>query len=244
MAFPLDQGRSTKFARRLFTPLPGRYDLLAELLSFGQNAAWRREMVGKAVRENPDLLLDVATGTGGVARQIVRRSSASVVALDVTSAMLHCASQRNTSEGVSDRISLVQASAESLPFPDATFQAVTFTYLLRYVPDPASTILELARVLRPAGVMASLEFAVPPSQTWRRAWWLYTRGVLPLAGLATGGPEWYRVGRFLGPSISQHYSRYSIDWTVAAWRAAGLKGVRLKRMSLGGGLVMWGTKDG
>ncbi len=237
-----DDGRSNRFAVGLFTPLPTRYDRLAELLSFGQNGRWRREMVGHVVTDDPALVLDVATGPGGVARQVVRRSSAQVVGLDVTAAMLAAASDLVAADGVADRVSLVQATGERLPFPDGTFDALTFTYLLRYVPDPAAVVAELARVVRPGGAIASLEFHVPPSPAWRTAWWAYTRAVLPLAGALTGGREWYEVGRFLGPSISGHYRRFPLEWTIGAWRRAGIVEVGHRQMSLGGGLVMWGRK--
>jgi demethylmenaquinone methyltransferase/2-methoxy-6-polyprenyl-1,4-benzoquinol methylase len=119
---------------------------------------------------------------------------------------------------------------------------VTFTYLLRYVADPAATLVELARVLKPGGPMASLEFYVPPNPFWKAWWWLYTRAALPAAGRVTGGKQWATVGRFLGPSISEHYRRYPLEWTIDAWRDAGLQQVGTRVMSLGGGLVMWGTK--
>ena len=90
--------------------------------------------------------------------------------------------------------------------------------------------------------MASLEFCVPPSAFWRFWWHGYTALVLPAGGLITGGPRWYRVGRFLGPSIAGHYRRYPDDWTVRAWQQAGLTDVGYRLMSLGGGLVMWGTR--
>ena len=132
--------------------------------------------------------------------------------------------------------------AEQLPFPDASFDALTFTYLLRYVRDPQATLAELARVLKPGGTMASLEFCVPAGPFWHPAWWAYTWMVLPAGGLLLGGREWFRVGRFLGPNISGHYRRYPIAWTVAAWEKAGLTDVGTRIMSLGGGLVMWGTR--
>jgi len=132
--------------------------------------------------------------------------------------------------------------ADQLPFADATFDAVTFSYLLRYVDDPAATLAEMARCLRPGGTLASLEFHVPPQQDWRAAWWCYTRLALPVLGGLTGGPAWYRVGRFLGPSISAHCRQYPLGAQVSAWRAAGLTDVGVKLMSLGGGLVMWGRK--
>lgn len=237
-------GRSTHFAQGLFAQLPDRYDRLAEWLSFGQNGRWRKEMVAHAVADAPGLVLDVATGPAGVARQLAKRSKATVVGIDITASMLRAASSLVAADGLSERITLVRGTGEQLPFPDDCFDALTFTYLLRYVPDPAAVLSELARVVRPGGAIASLEFCVPPSPAWHAAWVGYTRLVLPVAGALTGGREWYEVGRFLGPSISKHYARYPIAWTERAWQDAGITDVHSKQMSLGGGLVMWGRKSG
>lgn len=241
-----------RFARELFDGLPGRYDALAELLSFGQNGRWRAAMVdrvadgaaGAGVVGPGDTILDVATGTAGVALMLEERTGARVVGLDLTEAMLRQGRANVARHGRSDRITLLLGQGERLPFPDACFAGLTFTYLLRYVADPAAALTELARVVRPGGVMASLEFHVPPPPLWRPLWWLYTRAVLPVGGALLGGREWFEVGRFLGPSISRHYERYSDDWTTDAWRRAGLVDVGLRTMSLGGGVVMWGRKAG
>jgi demethylmenaquinone methyltransferase/2-methoxy-6-polyprenyl-1,4-benzoquinol methylase len=236
-------GEHGRFARRLFAPLPDRYDRLAEWLSFGQNRRWRHEMVAHLLAGRPSLLLDVASGTAGVA--IAEASAAPqlrIVGVDLSEAMLGRGRANVAGAGLADRVVLALARGEQLPFADATFDAVGFTYLLRYVPDPAAAVAELARVLRPGGVLANLEFLVPRSRFWRAWWWLYTRAVLPAAGLLTGGRGWFKVGAFLGPSISGHYRRYPLEWTVGAWEAAGITAVRVRRMSLGGGLVMWGRK--
>jgi demethylmenaquinone methyltransferase/2-methoxy-6-polyprenyl-1,4-benzoquinol methylase len=232
----------TSFAQQLFAPLPARYDRLEELLSFGQNARWRRAMVDQALVGRPQRVLDVATGTAGVAVQLAARSDARVLGVDVTEQMLLGGRQRVARAGFSDRVSLVAGDAQRLPLADASVDALTFTYLLRYVDDPGATLAELARVLRPGGRMASLEFAVPPNRVWRAAWWVYTRWLLPVAGAAAGGRPWWQVGRFLGPNISAHYRRWSLPWTVAAWERAGFVDVGHRQMSLGGGLVMWGTR--
>jgi demethylmenaquinone methyltransferase / 2-methoxy-6-polyprenyl-1,4-benzoquinol methylase len=243
-AEPAPAAERNRFAQQLFTPLPARYDRLAEVLSFGQNGRWRRAMIGHAAPAASDTVLDVASGTAGVALQIAARTGARVVGLDLTEQMLR-QGQRNVGDSaVSDRIELVAGRAEQLPFADATFDGLTFTYLLRYVADPQATLRELARVVKPGARVASLEFLVPPSRFWRAWWWLYTRLLLPAGGLITGGREWYAVGRFLGPSISRHYRRYPVSWTVDAWRAAGFTDVGVQVMSLGGGLVMWGTRAG
>jgi demethylmenaquinone methyltransferase / 2-methoxy-6-polyprenyl-1,4-benzoquinol methylase len=233
--------KKNEFARQIFSGLPRHYDLLAEMLSLGQNGRWRRAMVDQVVAANPATILDVATGTAGVALDLARRTQATITGIDLTEAMLQRAREKVTAQGYTRRISLLAGRAEALPFPDAAFDALTFTYLLRYVADPASTLRELVRVLKPGGLMASLEFSVPPNPFWHACWWLYTRLALPAAGRLVS-PEWFRVGRFLGPNISQHYRRYPLPWTVQAWQDAGMVGVRARVMSLGGGVVMWGRK--
>jgi len=235
--------RRNSFAQQLFAPLPARYDRLAELLSFGQNGRWRRAMVDRLVQAgSTGTILDVAAGTAGVSLQIADRTGAQVIGLDLTPQMLATGARNVAAAGANDHVTLLNARAEQLPFADASVDALTFTYLLRYVGDPQATLAELARVVRPGGTVASLEFNVPPSAFWRFCWHGYTRLVLPLGGLLSGGREWYAVGRFLGPSISGHYRRYPIDWTVRAWEQAGLRDVGYAVMSLGGGLVMWGTR--
>ncbi|HET7173274.1 MAG TPA: class I SAM-dependent methyltransferase [Nocardioidaceae bacterium] len=232
------------FARDLFDGLPHRYDRLEELLSFGQNRRWRDAMVRAVAtaRPAPRRVLDVASGTAGVALLLARRTAADITGVDLTPQMLAEGQRQVRARGQSGRIRLVCGNACDLPFGDETFDALTFTYLLRYVDDPAATLRELARVVRPGGAVASLEFGVPGRLVPRAAWRAYTRAGLPLGGLVLGGPEWWSVGRFLGPSIEAHYRAYPVDWTVSAWSAAGLAGVRARPMSFGGGLVMWGRK--
>jgi len=234
-----------RVAQDLFDDLPDRYDRLAELLSFGQNRRWRSAMVDHIVPATPGTILDVASGTAGVAIQLARRSPQSkVVGLDLTESMLRRGLRNVVDAGLISRVAVTVGQAERLPFPDAVFDAMTFTYLLRYVTDPQATLQELSRVVRPGGTVASLEFHVPGSRFWWAWWWLYTRVVLPAAGWVTGGREWFEVGRFLGPSIPGHYRNYPLAWTVEAWEKAGFADVGTRIMSLGGGLVMWGTKAG
>ena len=209
-----------RFARQLFDGLPPRYDRLAEVLSFGQNGRWRKAMVDVISVRPGGRVLDVATGPGGVALQLAARTGANVTGVDVTPQMLQAARANVAASPDAGRITLVLGRAEDLPFADATFEALTFTYLLRYVADPAATLRELARVVKPGGVVASLEFHPPRALPWQPLWALYTRMVLPAAGWALGGREWFEVGRFLGPSISRHYRRYPVSWHVDAWRAA------------------------
>jgi demethylmenaquinone methyltransferase/2-methoxy-6-polyprenyl-1,4-benzoquinol methylase len=231
-------------ALELFAGLEDRYDLLSALLSFGQDPRWRRAMVAVVGAGPTERVLDVATGTGMVARELVRRYRCSVVGVDQSAEMLAGATRRLAREpGLATRIELVQGEAERLGFADAEFDHLTFTYLLRYVDDPAATLAELARVVRPGGRIASLEFGVPEPPLWRPLWWLYTRIGLPGLGRLFGR-DWYQVGRFLGPSIEGLYERWSLVRQLELWEGAGISGVRQRRMSLGGGVVTWGIRDG
>lgn len=238
-----DPVTGNEFAVELFSGLPRRYDALAEVLSFAQNARWRHELVARIAVHQPLSILDVATGTAGVAIALARATEASITGVDISHAMLERGRQRVAKAGLEGRIILQPARAEAVPFPAESFDAVSFTYLLRYVANPAATVAELVRVLRPGGHMASLDFYVPPSLGWRASWWAYTRTLLPAGGLALGGRSWWDVGRFLGPNIESFYTRWSLARIVEAWRAAGMVDIGWRVMSLGGGLVMWGTKS-
>lgn len=231
------------FSRQLFAPLPKKYNLLAQILSFGQDRRWRTEMIRHVSPSHPRLVLDVACGPGAVTAQLARTGEATIIGIDLSPEMLREA-QSTVATRYKERVLLVQGHAEELPFADATFDALTFTYLLRYVADPQAVLNELARVVKPGGRIASLEFAVPSRALWRASWWVYTRALLPIAGLLTGGRGWMKVGNFLGPSISSHYRHFPIAWTLEAWRRAGIDHVEFKTMSLGGGLVMWGYRSG
>lgn len=216
---------------------------MAALLSFGQDRRWRRAMVSEIEVGEGGHALDVATGTGAVAVALARRTQGRVTGIDQSERMLRTGLRTISSAGLDGRVRLLLGQAERLPFRDSSFDAVTFTYLLRYVDDPASTLAELVRVLRPGGTLANLEFHVPQRTVWRALWLAYTRAALPLAGMAVSA-GWREVGRFLGPSISAFYRRHPLSSQISWWGAAGLADVRWRVMSLGGGVVIRGIKDG
>ncbi len=227
-------------ALELFRGLPRRYDVLSAALSFWQDPRWRRALVSAVAPAAGERVLDVATGTGMVAAELLARADCSVVGIDQSAEMLAVA--RTRFAGVpSSRVELLEGQAEALPFADESFDALTFTYLLRYVEDPAATVAELARVVAPGGRVASLEFGVPSPAPARAAWRLYTAVGLPTLG-RLASREWGQVGRFLGPSIRGFYAHHPLERIVGYWRAAGLEDVSVRRMSLGGGIVMSGSK--
>ena len=232
----------TRHARELFAGLPSNYDSMAGVLSFWQDPRWRRFMVSRVQVPAGARVLDVATGTGAVAMEVAAKTGAHVVGIDQSEEMLGEGVSRTRRAGFEQRIRFVLGRGERLPFPSGSFDAVTFTYLLRYVDDPPATLGELARVLKPGGTMANLEFHVPGNLLWRALWLAYTRVGLPVGGRLTSD-AWFKVGRFLGPSVSDFYRRHPLPEQLDMWRAAGIGDVRARVMSLGGGVVIWGTKS-
>ncbi|RJQ12791.1 MAG: methyltransferase domain-containing protein [Dehalococcoidia bacterium] len=219
-------------AREIFAPIASNYDRWSAVLSMGQDPRWRAAMVARLDISPDARVLDVAAGTGLITRLVGQRAH-QVVSLDVSAEMLGVAHRRGAAA--------VLATAERLPFADASFDALTFGYLLRYVPAPLDAMRELARVLQPGGTIGMVEFGRPRG-IWRPLWWLFTRFVLPAAG-AAAGRGWSKVGRFLGPSIDAFVDRYPDDEALTGlWEAAGLIDIHIARPSLGGGLLMWGRR--
>jgi demethylmenaquinone methyltransferase / 2-methoxy-6-polyprenyl-1,4-benzoquinol methylase len=230
----------TRHARELFAPLGPTYDRYARLLSFGQDPRWRSFLVTR-IPPDAQRVLDVATGTAAVATELVHGDPArAVVGIDQSPEMLAAGRDRIARAGLSDRIELREGRAEDLPFTDGEFDAVTFTYLLRYVDDVPATLRELVRVVRPGGTVAMLEFGLPRG-AWRPLWELYVRIGLPAAG-AVVSPSWGGVGRFLGPSIRDFWGSWPEPRLLDAWREAGLAEVAARPLSLGGGIVVWGKR--
>jgi demethylmenaquinone methyltransferase/2-methoxy-6-polyprenyl-1,4-benzoquinol methylase len=228
-------------ALELFAPLAETYDRYARLLSFGQDPHWRDFLVSRVEARPVHAVLDVATGTGAVAVELARRYGCTVVGVDQSPEMLAEGRRRVAAAGLAGSIDLREARGEELPFEDASFDALTFTYLLRYVDDPGATMRELARVVRPGGRVAMLEFFRPPSALPRLGWELYVQAGLPAAGKLIS-PGWSEVGRFLGPSIRDFWAQTAPDRLRELWRDAGIADVRGRLLSLGGGIVVWGTR--
>jgi demethylmenaquinone methyltransferase / 2-methoxy-6-polyprenyl-1,4-benzoquinol methylase len=234
-----------RHARHLFAGIAADYDRWAQLLSFGQDRRWHDVMVetiAPAADHDGATIADVATGTGAVAIALARRYPCRVVGIDQSPDMLAGARDRIDAAGLAERIELVEAPAEELPVAPGSVDALTHTYLLRYVDDPAAVLRTLAGAVRPGGMMASLEFGVPRGAELH-AWRAYTRVGLPLAG-ALAGPAWVHTGRFLGPSIERFWETYPLESVVRMWADAGMEHIRSRRLSSGGGIVIWGVRSG
>ena len=228
-------------AQELFAPLAETYDRYARLLSFGQDPRWRSFLVSRVEARPVHVVLDVASGTAAVAIELARRYGCRVVGVDQSAEMLSAGRRRVEAAGLSSAIELREARAEALPFEDATFDGLTFTYLLRYVDDPAATMRELARVVRPGGAVAMLEFFEPPAALPRLAWEAYVRAGLPVLG-RLASHAWGEVGSFLGPSIRDFWAATPPERLRGIWEGAGIVDVQARLLSLGGGIVIWGRR--
>jgi demethylmenaquinone methyltransferase / 2-methoxy-6-polyprenyl-1,4-benzoquinol methylase len=242
VAIPAESAPSPRkrHALNLFSGLPAGYDRMGAVLSFGQDPRWRRALLDAVDPRPGQRILDVATGTGLVAAGLARRG-AEVVGLDQSEHMLAGARARLAAHpDLANHITLVQGEAERLPFADDEFDALTFTYLLRYVDDRQATMRELARVLKPGGRIGMVEFGVPSAPALRTLWRVHTRVGLPLIGRAVSS-SWYEVGRFLGPNIEEFHARE--PHLTALWQQGGFEQVRERAMSFGAGIVMSGVRS-
>jgi demethylmenaquinone methyltransferase/2-methoxy-6-polyprenyl-1,4-benzoquinol methylase len=239
-SYPADPVRRT-LAQDLFDGVAHSYDTWAQVLTFFQYLSWRRFLVSQMALRPGNLVLDVCTGTAGVAMEIADHHDGKIVGLDVSHSMLQAGLSAIEKRSLDGRVQLIQGRAEHLPFPDETFDTVVFTYLLRYVQDPDATIRELSRVLKPGGELLSLEFGIPEALWVRALWLIYNRVVMPIMTLPVSR-SWHRMGCFLGPSISGFCQRCPVDRIATIWRDNGIPLVETRPLLKGAAIVMWGTK--
>jgi demethylmenaquinone methyltransferase/2-methoxy-6-polyprenyl-1,4-benzoquinol methylase len=227
-------------ASALFAGIADGYDRWADVFSLFQYRRWHNSLLAALNPRHGDSILDVSTGTGAVALDLAARGC-TVVGLDISRAMLREALRRAGRFPQPKTVCFAEGRAEELPFPASSFDAVTFTFLLRYVSDPAQPVREIARVLRPGGRVAMLEFGIPAFPITRALWSLYAFALLPfLARLAS--PEWARVGAFLGGSIAGFYRQYPLSRLIADWERAGFTDVTCRPLSFGGAIVVTAVK--
>jgi demethylmenaquinone methyltransferase/2-methoxy-6-polyprenyl-1,4-benzoquinol methylase len=237
---PVDPAKRT-LAQDLFDGVAPSYDTWAQVLTFFQYLRWREFLVSRMALLPGNLVLDVCTGTAGVAMEIADHHDGRIVGLDVSHSMLQAGLRALEKRSLDGRVQLTQGRAEHLPFPDETFDAVVFTYLLRYVQDPDVTIRELSRVLKPGGQLLSLEFDIPEALWMRALWELHNRVVMPIMTMPVSR-SWHRMGCFLGPSISDFCKQYPVERLATIWRGNGIPLVETTRLLQGAAIVMWGTK--
>jgi len=224
-----------RLVRGVFDSVASKYDLMNDLMSGGLHRMWKRFAVAEAGVRPGHLVLDLAGGTGDLARAFARRvgDEGRVVLADINRAMLEQGRRRLVDAGIGGNLSIVQVDAEKLPFADGSFDRVCIAFGLRNVTDKAAALASMWRVLKPGGKLLVLEFS-KPVEPLSPAYDLYSFRVLPLLGrLVANDADSYR---YLAESIRMHPDQ---DTLLAMLEAAGLE--RCRYQNLAGGVVAMHT---
>jgi len=168
----------------MFDRIAPTYNLLNHVLSFGCDFYWRRKLAASLDKNRPLELLDLATGTGDVLISLLRTNPniTKAIGLDISANMLALCRRRIADSGLESRVSLIRADATRTGLPDRSFDVVTIAFGIRNVPDPAETLAEIHRLLRPGGTLLILEFSLPPNRIIRTLYLPYLRYIVPLLG--------------------------------------------------------------
>ncbi|MGD9651142.1 MAG: bifunctional demethylmenaquinone methyltransferase/2-methoxy-6-polyprenyl-1,4-benzoquinol methylase UbiE [Candidatus Dadabacteria bacterium] len=219
----------------LFDKVARRYDSLNTFFSMGMDRLWRRRLA-KSI-SGSKIVLDIATGTGEVAIETVDvLPEARVFGVDPSSEMLLLARRKIVSRGLSERISLARSRAEELPFKDGSFDAVTIAFGIRNTVDPALSLSEMRRVLRPGGKAAVLEFAIPRQKLFAPLYLFYFKNILPLVGSLFGTKSEYK---YLSDSTSAFPQREKF---LDLMKESGLTPEKSIEMMLGIVILYTGVK--
>lgn len=175
------EGSKREQVELMFDRISPKYDLLNRLCSLGTDQGWRRKVIRGLGKEPVGRLLDVATGTADLAI-MGSKVAKHVTGADISAGMLAYGRIKVEKAGLSERIELVQADAVELPFPDASFDAITVAFGVRNFEDLVRGIAGMARVLRPGGRLFVLEFSTPQRAPFKQLFRFYFHRVMPLIG--------------------------------------------------------------
>ena len=198
----------------MFARIVPRYDTINTMMTLGLDRRWRRQTVA-LVEPKDGLALDIATGTGELAFEMMRQGARAVVGADFCFEMLEVAARKGADAGLDSTVSFVVGDAMRLPFPEATFDCIVNGFMLRNVADLDATFAELCRVLKPGGRLACLDLT-PPRGSLHRFFGLYIAAWVPLLGILVGRN--YSAYRYLYQSLSTHPDA---DKLAAMLRGAG-----------------------
>ncbi len=225
-------GEKTARVGEVFTSVAGKYDLMNDLMSFGVHRAWKRLLVEQCNLRPGQRALDLAGGTGDVAKRLLPRvlPGGSVIVADINAAMLAEGRRRLIDAGFAGNVDYLQVDAERLPFKTGTFHCITIAFGLRNVTDKGAALREMHRALRPGGKMLILEFSHPTSQALQSLYDLYSFRALPLMGrLVAKDADSYR---YLAESIRMHPDQ---DTLLHMLEEAGFGRCRYRNLT--GGIV-------
>jgi len=215
--------------RDVFDSVASRYDIMNDLMSGGLHRLWKRFTIDKAAVKPGQVVLDLAGGTGDLAREFARKvgKDGQVVLADINAAMLEQGRRRLVDAGVSGNVTIAQVDAQNLPFEDGTFDCITMAFGLRNVTDKDAALASMCRVLKPGGKAMILEFS-EPNKAIKPAYDLYSFKVLPALGnLITNDPDSYQ---YLAESIRMHPDQ---DTLKSMMETAGFERCRFHNLAAG-----------
>lgn len=167
---------------QMFDNISGNYDGLNRVISLGIDVKWREKVVEIVGKNNPKQILDIATGTGDLALMMAALKPDRIVGLDISVGMLEVGKQKIAKANLTDKIEMIVGDSEEMPFDDNTFDAITVSFGVRNFANLNKGIAEIARVLKPTGVLVILETSNPTKFPFKQGYKLYTSLFLPVVG--------------------------------------------------------------
>jgi demethylmenaquinone methyltransferase/2-methoxy-6-polyprenyl-1,4-benzoquinol methylase len=167
---------------QMFDTISGNYDGLNRVISFGIDIKWRKKVLKLVSDKNPKTVLDIATGTGDLAILMTNTSAEKIIGLDISAGMLEVGRNKIKAKNLSDKIEMILADSENMPFEDNTFDAITVAFGVRNFENLEKGLAEILRVLKPNGIFVILETSVPDKTPYKQGYTFYSKNILPLIG--------------------------------------------------------------
>jgi demethylmenaquinone methyltransferase/2-methoxy-6-polyprenyl-1,4-benzoquinol methylase len=187
-----NEGAKKEQVAEMFNNISKRYDLLNHLLSMNIDKRWRKKVVNLIAADQPQVLLDVATGTGDLAIALAKGTGAKITGADISEGMLEVGREKIARKGLDKRIVMELGDSENLSYPDQTFDAITVAFGVRNFQNLQNGLKDMARVLKPGGQLVVLEFSTPQKFPMKQLYWFYFKAILPTIGkLVSKDPRAY-----------------------------------------------------
>jgi len=167
---------------QMFDTISGNYDGLNRVISFGIDIKWRKKVLKLVSDKNPKTVLDIATGTGDLAILMTATNAEKIIGLDISAGMLDVGRKKIEAKHLSDKIEMILADSENMPFEDDTFDAITVAFGVRNFETLQKGLAEILRVLKPNGIFVILETSVPEKTPYKQGYTFYSKNILPLIG--------------------------------------------------------------
>ena len=167
---------------KMFDNISGEYDGLNRVISFGIDIKWRKKVVKLVKENNPDTILDIATGTGDLAINLTETNASKIIGLDISSGMLEFGKTKINKKGLDSKIDMILGDSENMPFEDNSFDAITVAFGIRNFENLENGLKEILRVLNPGGAFVILETSVPTKTPFKQGYKLYTNNIMPFIG--------------------------------------------------------------